>query len=78
MRGFLLDTNIPSELMRPRPDPNVTAWIESALNESLFVSVISIGELRRGVALLDEESARRTELENLINEIVPSWFEAGS
>lgn len=55
MSGFLLDTNIPSETVRLRPEPRVTEWIAKQANETLFISVVSIGELRRGFI-----TARRT------------------
>jgi predicted nucleic acid-binding protein len=73
--GFLLDTNIPSEMLRPRPDATVAAWVKRQANETLFVSVVTIGELRRGATLLAEQSARRTELERMIHEKVPAWFQ---
>jgi predicted nucleic acid-binding protein len=75
MSGFLLDTNIPSEILRPRPNANVAAWVKQQLNETLFVSVVTMGELRRGVTLLAEQSPRRAELERMIHEKVPSWFQ---
>ena len=75
MSGFLLDTNIPSEMLRPRPDANVAAWVKRHANETLFVSVVTMGELRRGATLLTEQSPRRTELERMIREHVPSWFQ---
>ena len=52
MSGFLLDTNIPSEMLRLRPDPSVAAWLKRQANEMLFVSVVTMGELRRGITLL--------------------------
>jgi len=48
MSGFLFDTNIPSETVRQRPEPRVTEWIAKQPNETLFISVITIGELRKG------------------------------
>ena len=75
MKGFLLDTNIPSEMLRPRPDPNVADWVKRQANETLFVSVVTMGELRRGITLLAEQSRRRAELEQMIHEKVPSWFQ---
>jgi toxin FitB len=74
MSGFLLDTNIPSELLRPRPDVTVAGWLNRQSRETLFVSLVTLGELRRGIALLNERSARRLELQRLIVEKVPSWF----
>ena len=49
--GYLLDTNVPSETLRPLPHPKVTGWLE-AQSEIQFVSVMSLGELRRGASLL--------------------------
>ena len=66
MSGFLLDTNIPSELIRTRPDPRVENWVYAKDEQSLHLSVVSIGELRRGLVILSA-SKRRTELER--------WFE---
>jgi len=47
--GFLLDTNIPSELIRSRPDPGVEKWVYAQDEQSLYLSVVTIGELRRGL-----------------------------
>jgi len=64
--GFLLDTNIPSELIRTRPDLRVEKWVYGQDEQALHLSVVSIGELRRGLIVLPL-SKRRTELER--------WFE---
>ena len=66
MSGFLLDTNIPPELTKPTPDVRVTGWVGAQDNASLYLSVVSVGELRRGFTLLPR-SKRRTRLEQ--------WFE---
>jgi toxin FitB len=50
--GCLLDTNIVSETLRRVPDVKVAAWLENQSKDSQFISVITIGELRRGAALL--------------------------
>ena len=60
--GFLLDTNIPSELMRPRPEPKVTDWIAAQDISVLFLSVVSIGELETGFTTM-QDAVRRTRLE---------------
>jgi len=49
--GFLLDTNVISESRRLRPDPGVMAFITGAESNALFLSVLTIGELHRGVAM---------------------------
>ena len=62
MNGFLLDTNVVSELTRPRPDARVAAWMNSADEEQLFLSVLTLGEIRKGIASL-ADPARRGRLE---------------
>lgn len=75
MTLFLLDTNIPSELLRPRPDVGVVAWLEQhTTKEVLHLSVVTIGELIKGSEEM-EPGRRRTALEQSIQEVVPSWFE---
>jgi predicted nucleic acid-binding protein len=64
--GFLLDTNVPSELIRARPEPRVGNWVYSQDEQSLYLSAVSIGELRRGFVILPA-SKRRNDLEH--------WFE---
>lgn len=62
MSGFLLDTNVPSELVRPYPEPRVKAWVAAQSLDVLFMSVVSFGELRKGI-ILRAPGKRRTELE---------------
>ncbi|HZL55981.1 MAG TPA: type II toxin-antitoxin system VapC family toxin [Bryobacteraceae bacterium] len=62
MTGFLLDTNIPSELIRPRPEPKVEAWVAAQDLDTLFISSVSFGELRKGI-VLRSPGKRREELE---------------
>ena len=59
--GFLLDTNIPSELMRRRPKPKVKDWVAAQDISALFLSVVSIGELETGFTTM-QDAARRTRL----------------
>jgi len=65
MSGFLLDTNCISELVRPQPDRRVMEWMDAAQEESLYLSVLTLGEIRRGVAAL-AQGTRRTRLESWI------------
>lgn len=51
--GYLTDTNIVSELMKPSPDPGVKAWVQQNLSE-IYLSSITIGEIRYGISLLEE------------------------
>jgi predicted nucleic acid-binding protein len=62
MTGFLLDTNCISEVVRLKPDPRLTAWIEAAEESLLFLSVLTLGEIRKGLAALPQ-GKRRSRLE---------------
>jgi toxin FitB len=62
MSGFLLDTNCISELVRSQPEPRVLEWFEAADEDVLYLSVLTLGELRKGVAGL-AQGKRRTRLE---------------
>ena len=62
MSGFLLDTNCISELVRGKPEPRVLEWIEATDESLLYLSVLTLGEIRKGVAGLPH-SKRRTHLE---------------
>lgn len=70
----LLDTNVLSELVRPAPDPGVVAWVRSVPDTTLHVSVLSLGELRRGIERLPD-SARRERLRVWLEHDLPTWFE---
>lgn len=62
MSGYLVDTNVVSELRkRKRADPGVLRWFDSCEEDELFLSVLVVGELRRGIELLrrkDKVAAR--------------------
>src|SRR5258708_28003965 len=62
MTGFLLDTNCISEAVRLKPEPRVMAWIEAAEEALLFLSVLTLGEIRKGVAAIPQ-GKRRSHLE---------------
>lgn len=66
MNGFLLDTNVIFELVRPRPEARVVAWMEAVDEAMLYLSVLTIGEIRKGVAGL-AHGRRRTHLEAWLN-----------
>jgi predicted nucleic acid-binding protein len=63
MSGFLLDTNCISEAVRPKPDPRVMQWMEAANESLLYLSVLTLGEIRKGLAGLPQ-GQRRTRLES--------------
>jgi predicted nucleic acid-binding protein len=76
MSGFLLDTNVISEFARPdsKPDQRVRQWLETADPNSLFASVLTFGEIRRGIEKL-APGKRRTDLESWLKVDLHQWFE---
>jgi len=71
VKGWLLDTNILSELRRPRPEPMVTGFIAAQPLDSLHISTITLAEIRFGIELVGE-AGRRAELNHwLTNKIRP-------
>ena len=73
MIGYLLDTNIPSEFSRDRPEPRVVQWLQKQPMTMLFISAVTIGELRKGLVILPP-SRRRSELETWFHTELPIWF----
>jgi predicted nucleic acid-binding protein len=60
--NYILDTNVISELVSTQPDPNVTRWLENAGPEAFYLSVITVGEIKKGIAKMPD-SRRKTALE---------------
>ncbi len=73
MKGYLVDTNIPSELTREKPDARVAAFLRNAGKGTVFLSVMTIGEICKGIAGLPA-SQRRTALQDWLEIDVRSWF----
>ena len=74
MTGFLLDTNVPSELTRPKPEPEVIQWLDDADDLRLFLSVVSRGEIFKGITVLPE-GKRRQQLQQWVDETLRPWFD---
>jgi toxin FitB len=73
MSGFLLDTNCVSELIRHKPESRVIEWVEAVDESMLYLSVLTIGEIRRGLAAL-AQGKRRTRLETWVEVDLMSRF----
>lgn len=74
MKGFLLDTNVPSELTRPKSNPSVERWLDESDDELLYLSVISLGELIKGLTILSI-GKRRNHLQEWLDRTLRPWFE---
>ena len=59
---YLIDTCILSELIKKKPDQNVESWFYSQNEDSLYISVISFGELRKGISKLTDNSNKKVKL----------------
>jgi toxin FitB len=70
---YLLDTNVLSEVVKPRPDANVMVWLHETDEDRLYLSVVSLAELRRGVELMPL-SRRRDTLSTWLAEDLPARF----
>lgn len=68
---ILLDSNVVSEPLRPAPDARVIAWIDAQPLETLFLSAITVAELRAGVALLPAGKRRAGLQESLETRVLP-------
>ncbi len=74
MTGWLLDTNVLSELRRPKPNANVVSFVASKPLDLLFVSVVTFAEIRFGIECVPEP-ARRAELQDWLTHKVRPMFE---
>lgn len=72
--NFLLDTNAVSEWVKPRPNPGLMRWMGSVDEDRVFLSVISLAELRYGVERMPA-GARRSRLERWLAEELPLRFD---
>ena len=68
---ILLDTNLISEPLRPAPHPGVIAWIDAQPLETLFLSAVTVAELRAGIASLPAGKRRETLRERVESQVLP-------
>jgi predicted nucleic acid-binding protein len=73
--NYLLDTNVISELKRPKPNQHVVDWFASVTNESLYLSVLTLGEIRKGIGKLPD-SQRKQALSSWLEKDIPLWFDS--
>ena len=74
MTGWLLDTNVLSELRRPKPEPKVVAFIASRPLDLLFVSTVTFAEIRFGIERVGD-ATRRAELNDWLAHKIRPMFE---
>ena len=71
---YLLDTNVISELRRPRPHGAVVAWLESVTDSELHLSAVTLGEIQAGIELArDQDAAKADEIEHWADQVAASY-----
>lgn len=70
---IVLDTNVISELWKAAPDPNVLAWIDAQMIETLYLSAITVAELRFGLAVMAVGKRRTIYQDRLEGEVLPAF-----
>lgn len=73
--SYLLDTCVIFELVRPEPNPAVLAWVRDCEEEALFLSVVTIGELEKGIAKV-ADSSRKKKLASWIRNDLAARFQS--
>lgn len=71
--SYLLDTNVISEVVQRKPNKRVMAWLDELPNEALFISVLTLGEIRNGVERLGDRK-RREKLRLWLEHDLFDWF----
>jgi toxin FitB len=71
---YLLDTNVVSELRKPKPHQGVVEWVRKAPDESLYLSAVTVGEIQAGIEITRERDVEKAqEIENWLDSVVQSY-----
>ena len=74
MKGYLIDTNVLSEYLRPeRPNPGVARWMETTAEDVQYISVLTLAELEKGI-LRKEDGRRKRDLQQWFDADLPRRF----
>jgi toxin FitB len=71
---YLLDTNVVSELRKPKPHGGVMAWLESVDDTKLYLSAVTLGEIQAGVEMTrEQDAAKAAEIETWLELVAASY-----
>lgn len=71
---YLLDTNVVSELRRPRPHPAVLSWIDDVPDVGLYLCAVTIGEIQAGIEITrDQDEAKALELDQWLGRVLDTY-----
>jgi len=71
--NYLVDTNIISELIKPTPNAHVFSWAQTVSNATLYLSVLTVGEIQKGIAKLTDP-LKQKRLSAWLEQDLPAWF----
>lgn len=71
--NYLIDTNVISELLKLQPNSKVVTWFQAIPNDNLFISVLTLGEIRKGVDQI-ASGAKKEKLRLWLEHELPAWF----
>lgn len=72
---YLLDTCVISEMIRPNPDRHVQKWILNQEEENLYLSVLTLGEIQKGICKMEEVSRKKARLTRWLNDELAARFQ---
>lgn len=72
---FLLDTCVISEMVKPHPDRHVQKWILNQEEENLYLSVLTLGEIQKGISRLEDVLKKKAELTRWLNDDLTARFQ---
>lgn len=71
---YLLDTNVVSELRKPKPHGGVLAWLKSVSDRDLHLSAVSLGEIQAGIELTrEQDAAKAADIEDWADQVATTW-----
>lgn len=71
---YLLDTNVISELRKPRPHGGVLAWLQAVADKHLYLSAVTLGEIQAGIELTrEQDNAKAAEIEVWLEQVAASY-----
>ncbi|MGV3740464.1 MAG: PIN domain-containing protein [Gammaproteobacteria bacterium] len=71
---YLLDTNIISETIKKKPNPHVLSWLSSIESSKFFLSVLTMGEIRKGIEKLEDLAKKQKILQWLEEDLVKKFY----
>ena len=71
--SYLIDTNVLSELRRKKPDAQVVNWMQARPRQSLFLSILTLGEIRKGIERV-EDALKKQLLNDWLEVELPNYF----